>query len=435
MRRIAIALIFIGLGGCSALFNGDDLTGTHGAGDGGGDQGVGDDLGDGGSTEDGPKTCQTGAGPLAFTTKGPYMTGGDGQIAPVVGHFDPGPTLDIAVPNLYSASVGVLVGAGDGTFTLSSSSPVSVCKGPDALAAGDFDGKNGDDLFVVCYDTSVSPAVTAGAILLNDGAGGFTKTVVNILGSGPQDIAAGDFDQDGKLDVAIVFAASKEVRILFGDGAGAFPANLQLPITAGTTPSPDGIGIGFFNADAIPDIAVSDYNGGNLSVFLSDLTTKRKFNANPPITSLSFLGAPRAVDVNNDHVDDLVVLSGYSPTAEIEIFLNAGTGSFPSMPVSPGPRAGCNQTMIAVGNLSCNGKVDLVTTGYITDTLGCSVASAASNQVSVRKHMASTFVTAADQTVPYANGVAVGDFNGDLLDDAVITQIDNSTVTVLLSHN
>jgi hypothetical protein len=59
-------------------------------------------------------------------------------------------------------------------------------------------------------------------------------------GSGPVATATGDFNGDGKLDMAVANAASNNISIYFGSGDGSF--------TPGTTVSVPGCLVGFLSA-------------------------------------------------------------------------------------------------------------------------------------------------------------------------------------------
>jgi hypothetical protein len=126
----------------------------------------------------------------------------------VAGDFNGDGRLDLAVANNFSNSVAVLLGNGDGTFA----PPVDygVPNGPTSVAIGDFNGDGRPDLTVTAGD--------AVSILLGNGDGTFsvaaTSFVVGDIGSIPAWVAVGDFNGDGRPDLAVANMLSSNVSIL-----------------------------------------------------------------------------------------------------------------------------------------------------------------------------------------------------------------------------
>jgi hypothetical protein len=95
-----------------------------------------------------------------------------------------------------AGNVTILLGRPNGTFFVASS--IAVNNLPKALATGDFNGDGKIDIAVANYGSAL---VT---ILLNDGLGGFTPVPSTVpVDIFPNSIAVGDFDRDGKLDLAV----------------------------------------------------------------------------------------------------------------------------------------------------------------------------------------------------------------------------------------
>src|SRR4029077_492193 len=88
--------------------------------------------------------------------------------------------------------------------------------GPTSVAVGDFNGDGKQDLAVGNYNSdNVS-------ILLGDGTGHFSAGTTSPADHGPYSVAVGDFNGDGKPDLAVANLASNNVSILLGDGTGNF---------------------------------------------------------------------------------------------------------------------------------------------------------------------------------------------------------------------
>ena len=74
----------------------------------------------------------------------------------------------------------------------------------------------------------------------------------------------GDFNGDGKLDIAVA-NLSNSVSILLGNGDGSFAPKLDFSV--GTTPQ--AIAVGDFNRDGKPDLVVANGGSQTLSILLN----------------------------------------------------------------------------------------------------------------------------------------------------------------------
>src|SRR5262249_26119387 len=131
-----------------------------------------------------------------------------------VGDFNGDGKLDLAVANSGSGNVTILLGDGKGAFPTNAT--VGAGNGPISVAVGDFNGDGKPDLAVANYDDN---DVT---ILLGDGAGGFSPAPGSPVGAetNPRSVAVGDFNRDGKPDLAVANEGSDNVTILLGNGLG-----------------------------------------------------------------------------------------------------------------------------------------------------------------------------------------------------------------------
>ena len=158
-----------------------------------------------------PATCN----PTSFAAATNFG-GGNGPYAMAVGDFNGDGKQDLAVTNVSSNSVSILLGDGSGNF----GAPVNFGVGDDpvSVAVGDFNGDGKQDLATANIGSNNV------SILLGDGTGNFNPAVNFAVGSYPYSVAVGDFNGDGEPDLAAANNGSNDVSILLGDGTGNFSA-------------------------------------------------------------------------------------------------------------------------------------------------------------------------------------------------------------------
>jgi hypothetical protein len=130
-----------------------------------------------------------------------------------------------------------------------------------ATAAGDFNGDGSVDLAVARWN-----GAGVSVLFRNPGNNGFTSPGTYYpTGTNPRQIAVADFNGDSRLDLAVANTGSNDVRILLGTAGGAFAAEgTALPV--GTTPG--GIVAADFDGDSRPDFAVPNNSGDSVSIML-----------------------------------------------------------------------------------------------------------------------------------------------------------------------
>ena len=91
-------------------------------------------------------------------------------------------------------------------------------------------------------------------MLLGNGDGTFQPQVTYAVGSSPIALVAGDFNGDGRTDLAVANAGSNDVSVLLGNGDGTF----QTQVTYAVGSDPDALVAGDFNGDGRTDLAVAN---------------------------------------------------------------------------------------------------------------------------------------------------------------------------------
>lgn len=167
--------------------------------------------------------------------------------------------LDL-VATLGTNHLLVLHGDGAGTFSFSPVGDLhTVGTNPGYVAFGDFDGNGKNDLAVANNGGGVS-------LLLNDGSGGLPAVALPVsAGAMPGGIVAADFDADGRVDLAVTNGSANTVSVLLGDGQGHFAT--PVPVTVGGAPA--ALATSDLNGDLLPDLVVVNQADGNVTVLLN----------------------------------------------------------------------------------------------------------------------------------------------------------------------
>jgi hypothetical protein len=299
-----------------------------------------------------------------------------------------------------------LANAENAVSWLNSQSPATG-EGPAQVAVGDFNGDGMPDLAVV-NETEGNGSVT---ILLGNGDGTFVASTVNsTLFTDPGGVAVGDFNGDGKMDLAVVNPLGSEVTILLGNGDGTFNSTSNLVVGS----IPESVAVGDFNGDGIPDLAVANRYSDTLSILLGN-GDGTFTSAASPATGF-YPGSVVVGDFNGDGFQDLAAANLLDDT--VTILLGNGDGTFTAI---ASPATGYRPMNIAVGDFNGDGKPDLAVayqySGSITILLGKGDG------------------TFTPLTGPTASGefITVGDFNGDGKAD-LATSSESNGINVLLGN-
>ncbi|MBK7368172.1 MAG: VCBS repeat-containing protein [Candidatus Eisenbacteria bacterium] len=149
-----------------------------------------------------------------------------------------------------------------GAFVPGPSTTHTVGTGPRAIATGDFNEDGRPDMAVG------NEGASGVSVLLGLAGGGFAPAVLYNTGPVPGEIAVADFDRDGHLDFAVGHYNTDTVVIMRGTGTGTFTTG----ITLAGPPHPEGLVAADLNADGVVDLATCGYpttTTGTASVWLN----------------------------------------------------------------------------------------------------------------------------------------------------------------------
>ncbi len=278
----------------------------------------------------------------------------DGATALAVGDTNQDNLLDLATANQFANDVSVLRGRGDGTYLVATDIPLSGSQ-PDAVTVGDL---NGDVLPDLVITNAFSNTV---AVILSTGGGTNGVAVTYALpvsyqvGSGPKSVTLGDVTGDGNLDVVVTNSNDSTLSVLLNDGLGVFT---KVATDVATGRAPTGIAAGDFNSDLKLDLAVSHLGNGNVGrgVTLLFGNGQGGFGLATELVTTVQAAAVAAADFTRDGRLDLAVVDNQA-TGSIVLLRGDGAGNFFLIGAFD---AGPNPTSIAVGDLNRDGLPDVV---------------------------------------------------------------------------
>ena len=224
------------------------------------------------------------------------------------------------------------------------------------MTIADFNGDGIPDLAVTNYTSQTV------SILLGNGDGTFTLKSSPAVGSEPYvGIVTADFNGDGITDLAVPNYNGNSVSILLGNGDGTFAAGTTIS-TGGTYLYPQYIFTGDFNGDGKPDLAVlAVTNTGvpGLEIFLGN--GNATFNLTSTITGPAAMAAPSIGDFNGDGVVDFAVEVGATGNLapwSLRYYLGNGDGTFSLSPNTVSMSARANKSV--AGDFDGDGYSDVV---------------------------------------------------------------------------
>jgi hypothetical protein len=282
-------------------------------------------------------------------------------VSVATGDFNGDGKLDVVNID-YGSNINAMLGKGDGTFQVPITLNIAATNTfYEAIAAGDFNSDKVLDIAI--WTTNASSGLTEVHIYLGTGTGSFTAGGVfsapnsSTFNPGPNSIVAADVSGDGKLDL-VAMTPYNGVFTFLGNGDGTF----QTPVVNTTvcTSACGGVAVGDLNGDGKLDLAFESNNttGGGISVLLNNGSGTFGTGIYYPV-AISGVFAANSVaigDVNGDKVPDVVV-SGSSVSAIV--FLNQGSGTFKvNGTVGTTPAGATNNIVLA--DINGDKKLDIV---------------------------------------------------------------------------
>lgn len=364
--------------------------------------------------------------------------------------------LDIVEADPNGRSLHVMLGSSHGV--LGAPSTISICGVPWWVAAGDLNGDGKPDLVAIAgANNGCGVPDNAVAVLLGNGDGTFQTPVYYPVGNDNANngngavVALAALTANHKLDI-VVSNNDGSLSVLLNNGTGTFGA---ATVIAGVTGTAEFILSGDFNGDGKLDLALPDYDNNTVKILLG----KGNGNFQPPASVTAVPQGPGGLavgDFNKDGKLDLAVTAGSigGGGGGVAILLGNGDGTFTfsaDYNLDPGSLGlgapGSSPSALVASDVNGDGNLDLlIPLGNVHDWTSCNCGQEAGNlgMAVLLGQGDGTFV--ADSTGPFIVGwdsiqVVAGDFNGDgAMDAAVLERAGNGNygaapfVTMLINN-
>lgn len=356
-----------------------------------------------------------------------YSTGNNcPPLAVVVDDFNKDNIFDIIVvcANNYNGQLQIFLGKKDGDLSNIVVRDIGSQRDQTSIAAGDFNNDGRLDIVILFqYDSS-----RAIAVLLGNGDGTFSDDISYLFNSRfqPQSLSVGDFNNDGRLDFVVAnrldsWTSKSNVGVFLGNGDGTFSD--QRTFTTGYYALTQSVAVGYFNNDSLLDIVVANPWNNNIAILFG--YGNGDFSA-PETFPTGIDSAPTYVsvcDFDKDHHLDVLVVNIRKQT--IMIFLGNGNAGFSNQLIySTGEDS--NPVWLSVGDFNKDSLIDIATVNDGTKNLGVMYG-----VIGVNFKSKDTFSTGSS---PGPKCLVMNDFNHDnQLDIAVANYITNN-VDILYGH-
>jgi hypothetical protein len=300
-----------------------------------------------------------GNGNGTFGSKIDFPTG-NAPTSVVMGTFNAGSVLDLAVVNQNGDTISVLLGNGDGTFGPKTDFVTAAM--PHWLIVADFNDDGKQDL------ASANPGSNTVSVLLGNGDGTFAARKDFATGAFPRSLVAADFRKMMKLDLATANTSDGTASILLGKGDGTFDPRTDL----GTDTEPQAITSADFDNDGNPDLLTGNtgYSGYSYCYFgcynfffhptisllpgRGDGTFASRVDFSLGLSSAQDPVSVATADFNGDGRIDVVVANASSGTVSVllqsaRVSFSTGSLSFPGNQPIGTPTAPQTVTVFSTG--------------------------------------------------------------------------------------
>ncbi len=289
---------------------------------------------------------------------------------------------------------------------------------PYDISIGDLDGDGKADLVTANYNSNTV------SVFRNTGSAGsisYATKVDFITGARPYSISIGDLDGDGKADLAVANSSSNTISVFRNTGsAGTISYAARVDFLTGSTPT--SVSIGDLDGDGKSDMVVTNYGSDVISI----LRNTGSIGSISYAAKVDFITgtAPYSVsigDLDGDGKADISVANQIDNT--VSVFRNTGSVGSINYAAKVDFSTGTSPFSVSNGDIDGDGKVDLLTTNFT------------SNTVSVFRNTGSTGNISYAAKTDFTTGAApisasIGDLDGDGKADLAVANQNSNTISI-----